>query len=412
MPSFLRHLIPGRGPIRVLAASNLARTIGNGVLVSVTVLFFTRSVGIPATQVGLGMTIAAALGMLVSVPAGRLADVVGARNSATLFVALQGLAIVGYALVGGFVGFIVASSLVISAQSAADASRGALVASVTQGKERVRARAYLRSITNIGISIGSIAGGVALNFDSRAGYVSLLIACGVLYVVAGTIFLFLPPVPAAEKSAGGPTWVVLRDRPFAVVALLNAVLIMNGGILTVALPIWIAERTAAPTWVYSGILLINTVMVVLFQVRASKGAEDITGGARALRRCGVLLAICCAVFALAAGQPAWLAVIVLGVGALVHVFGELLYSAGSWALSYELAPENAHGQYQGLFGMSSQLGSMVTPVAATTLIIGLGWPGWLAFAAVLLAAGLAAPSVARWAERTRPVQPVADPAQA
>lgn len=410
MPPFLRHLIPARGPIRVLAASNLARTVGNGVLVSVTVLFFTRSVGIPAGQVGLGMTVAAALGMLASVPAGHLADIMGSRNAAAIFVAVQGLTICGYAFVGGFLGFVVASTLVIATQSAADAARGALVAGVVQGKERVRARAYLRSITNIGISIGAIGGGVALHFDSRTGYVSLLIVCGVLYVVAGSIFLRLPEVPPVERSKDGPTWVVLRDRPFAAVALINAILVMNGGILTVALPIWIAERTQAPAWVYSGILLINTVMVVLFQVRASKGSEDVAGGARALRRCGVLLAACCAIFALAAGQPAWVAVTVLAAGALVHVIGELLYSAGSWALSYELAPENAHGQYQGLFGMSTQFGSIVTPVAATTLIIGFGWPGWLVFAAVLLAAGLAAPSVARWAQRTRPTEPGAVPA--
>lgn len=405
VPSFVRHLIPDRGPIRVLAASNLARTIGNGVLVSVTVLFFTRTVGISAEQVGLGMTIASALGMLVSVPAGHVADVLGSRTAAVVFVTLQGLTICGYALVGGFVGFVVASTLVISAQSAADAARGALVAGVAQGKDRVRARAYLRSITNIGISIGAVAGGVALHFDSRAGYVSLLLVCGLLYAVAGLIFLAAPSVPPAQKSEDGPTWVILRDRPFAVVALLNTVLVMNGGILTVALPIWIAQRTQAPTLVYSGILLLNTVMVVLFQVRASKGSEDVAGGARALQRCGVLLAVCCGLFAFAAGQPAWLAVVVLGAGALVHVFGELLYSAGSWALSYELAPEHAQGQYQGLFGMSTQLGSMITPVAATTLIIGFGWPGWLVFAAVMLAAGLAAPSVARWAQSSRPHQP-------
>ncbi|MFT7839331.1 MFS transporter [Saccharothrix sp. BKS2] len=407
VPSFVRHLIPDRGPIRVLAASNLARTVGNGVLISVTVLFFTRSVGIPATQVGLGMTIAAVLGMLVSIPAGRVADVLGARTAAIAFVALQGLTICTYALVGGFVGFVLASTLVISAQSAADAARGALVAGVTKGKDRVRARAYLRSITNIGVSIGAVAGGVALHFDSRPGYVSLLFAAGVLYVVAGLVFLKAPNVPPAAKSAegDGPTWVVLRDRPFAVVALLNAVLVMNGGILTVALPIWIAERTEAPTWVYSAILLLNTIMVVLFQVRASQGSEDVEGGARALRRCGVLLAVCCGLFALAADQPAWLAVVALGLGALVHVFGELLYSAGSWALAYELAPEHAQGQYQGLFGMSTQLGSVITPVAATTLVIGFGWPGWLVFAVVLLAAGLAAPAVARWAQSTRPQQP-------
>jgi MFS family permease len=404
--SLLGHLVPERGPIRNLAASNLARTIGNGVLVSVTVLYFTRSVGLPATQVGLGMTIAAALGMLASVPAGHAADRLGSRTAAVLFVGLQGLTICGYAIAQSFVAFTVAASLVIAAQSAADAARGALIAGVLPQKDRVRARAYLRSITNIGISIGAIGGGVALHFDSQAGYVSLLLAAGLLYVVSALTFLTVPPVAPIKRSEEGPALIVLRDRPFALVALLNSILVMNGGILTVALPIWIASRTNAPTWLFSVILLINTITVVLFQVRASQGSETVEGGARAMRRSGVLLAICCAVFALAAGQPGWLAAVILVCGTLVHVLGELLYSAGSWALAYELAPENAHGQYQGLFGMSTQLGSMVTPLAATVLIIGIGQVGWLIFAVALLAAGLVTPTVARWAERTRVTEAV------
>lgn len=405
--SLLGHLVPERGPIRNLAASNLARTIGNGVLVSVTLLYFTRSVGLPAAQVGLGMTVAAALGMLASIPAGHVADRIGSRTAAIAFVGLQGLMIGGYAIARGFIGFVVAATLVIAAQSAADAARGALVAGVIPSKDRVRARAYLRSITNIGISIGAVAGGVALHIDSRVGYVGLLLAAGALYLVSAAMFLTVPSTPPTTKPDDGPTWIVLRDRPFAVVALLNTILVMNGGLLTVALPLWIAERTNAPTWLFSGILLINTVMVVLFQVRASKGSEDVAGGARAMRRSGVLLAVCCAVFALAANQPVWIAVAILVLGTFVHVFGELLYAAGSWALSYELAPEHAQGQYQGLFGMSTQLGSMVTPLAATTLIIGFGWIGWLIFGAVMLGAGLAAPSVARWAERTRTTEAIA-----
>jgi MFS family permease len=396
-----QHLIPPSGPIRVLAASNLARTTGNGILVSVVVLYFTRSVGLSAGQMGLGLSLAAGLGMLASIPAGHAADVLGARNTAMVFVALQGVMICGYALVGGFVAFLVTASLVVMSESGADASRGALVAGVVPQGERVRARAYLRSITNIGISIGAVFGGLGLHYNTRLMYVALLLACGLLFIGASLIYLVLPPVPPLPKPDEGPRLLVLRDKPFVVIALINALLVMNGGILTVALPLWIAERTNAPTSLYAVILLINTITVVLFQVRASRGAEDVAGGARALRRSGVLLAACCALFALAANQPAWLAVVILVTGTLVHVFGELLYSAGSWALSYELAPEHAQGQYQGLFAMTVKLGTMLTPVVATTLVIGKGWPGWLVFAVVLMAAGMAAPPAARWAEYTR-----------
>lgn len=399
--SFIRHLIPPPGPIRVLAASGLARTIGQGMLLSVSVLYFLRAVGIPAEKLGLGLTVAAILGMLASVPAGHTADTLGARTTSVLFAILQGLMICGYALVGGFVSFVIVVSLMVMFESASRASRGALVAAVTAGGDRIRARAYLRSINNVGVSVGALFGAVVLHYNTREVYLGLFVACGLVYLASGLVYLLLAPVPVAPKPAQRSRWVVLRDRPFVAVAVVNAVLVMNGGILTVALPIWIAERTSAPVWLYSGIVLLNTVAVVLLQVRVSRSAHDIAGGARALRRCGVLLAASCGLFALAAGEPVWFAVTVLLAGALVHVFGELLYAAGGWALSYELAPDHAHGQYQGLFGVADQLGTALTPVVVTTVIIGYGWAGWLVFAAVLVAAGAAAPGIARWAQQSR-----------
>ncbi|MBX9362065.1 MFS transporter [Streptomyces sp. WAC04114] len=168
------------------------------------------------------------------------------------------------------------------------------------------------------------------------------------------------------------------------------------------MPLWIAERTDAPTSVYAGLLLINTALVVLGQVPVSRGAEDIRGGARAMRRSGLWLGACCVLFASAAGRQSWLAVGVLAVGVAVHTMGEPLHSAGSWALSYELAPEHAHGQYQGLFGLTTQLGTAITPALTTLLIIDHGMAGWAVLAALPATAGLAAPAVAGWAERTRP----------
>jgi MFS family permease len=385
----------------VLAVSNFAKTAAHGILMSVSVLYFTRSVGIPAVQVGLALTVGAAMGMVASIPAGHAADLYGPRNTTVVFMCLLGVMVCGYAFVGGFAGLLVAAALVLMAESSTDAARGALVAGVVPPEERVRAWSYLRSVANIGVSVGAVAGGVGLYFGTKTAYVGLLLGAGVLFVVAGLAYLRLPLLPSTARRNDGPRLVVLRDKPYAAFALLNAILVMNGPLLTVALPIWIAQRTHAPTSVYSVIILINTCMVVLMQVRTSKGGEDVAGGARALRRSGVVLAVCCAVFALAAGQPAWLAVVILIAGAFFQVFGEMLYSVGSWSLAYGLAPEHLHGQYQGLFAMSTQLGSVVTPVAATTLILGLGWSGWLIFAAVLLAAGLSAPKVATWALRTR-----------
>ncbi|WP_046468247.1 MFS transporter [Allosalinactinospora lopnorensis] len=399
--SFIRELVPPPGHVRTLCASNLAKTVGHGIFVSVGVLFFTRTVGIPAGQVGLALTIGAAVGMFASVPAGRLADLTGPRNTTVGFLLLLGVFVCAYGFVGSFPALVVAASLALLAESATDAARGALIAGLIPSEERVRAWAYLRSTANIGLSLGAGAGAVGLVFDTRLAYVGLLMGAGAMFLTAGFAYLRVPQVPPAPKVEDGPTWVVLRDLPYATMALLNTVLIMNWPVVTVALPVWIADRTEAPVWVFSAVLMINTAMVVFLQVRMSRGAGTVDGGARAMRRSGVLLAVSCALFAVTAGLPAWAAGLLLLAAGVVHVFGEMLHGAGSWSLGYGLAPEHAMGQYQGLFTMSIQLGTVATPVLATALIVGLGWSGWLVFALLFLVAGAAAPPVARWARQTR-----------
>ncbi|CAM3394482.1 MFS transporter [Stackebrandtia soli] len=399
--SIIRDLKPPPGVVRVLAASNLARTIGQGFVVAASVLFFTRSVGIGAADVAFGLAIASAAGMAVSVLGGHAADVLGPRRMAMVFISIQGLAISGYVVVGGFVSFVVAASVVMMADASGNAARGAVIAAAIPAEHRVASRAYLRSVTNIGLSFGILLGGVALASNHRTMYVVMLLASGCLFIAAALIYLLAPPVPTVARPPKEERRSILSDRPILVIAVLNAVLVMNDGLLTVALPLWIVERTEAPPATYAGLLVVNTIMVVLFQVRVSRGAEDVPSGAKAMRRAGVLFAICCGIFALAAGQPMWIALVCLAAGTLVHVVGELLYAAGQWALSFGLAPEHAQGQYQGLFGLTTKLGSTLAPAITAVLILGWGWPGWLLFGASLLLAGICVPPMARWALRTR-----------
>lgn len=402
--SFLGDIIPPAGIVRLLAVSNLAKTTAHGVLMSISVLYFVRVVAIPAEQVGLALTLGAAIGMLSSIPAGRIADVRGPRPVTVALMVALGVAACGYALVDGFVGLVVATAVVLGFESAAHTARGSLLGGLLPANERARALAFMRSTANVGVSLGAVAGGLGLLLDTRAGYVGLIIAAGVLFAVSGVAFLRVPPVPAAPKAKEGPKLPVLRDRAYAAVALVNTVLVMSDALLIVAMPIWISQHTSAPPAFFTVMLLVNTAAVILLQVRVSKGSEDVPGGTRAWWRSGIALAACCALFALSAGQPIWLACVLLLAGTLVHVLGEMLHSAGAWSLSYGLALEHAHGQYQGLFEMSTKLGTTVAPLAITLVLAGLGGLGWVVCAAVFLVAGGQSIPLVRWAERTRTTQ--------
>ncbi|WFF09132.1 MFS transporter [Micromonospora sp. WMMD1076] len=399
------RLLPEPGPSRTLALSTLVNTVGRGTWLTASALFLTRSVGLTVAQVGVALTLTALVSLVASTPMGYLADRLGPRGFQMAALLASAACTAALVAVRSFTGFLVVGVLMAVADAGVRGARGALIAGAVPPDQRVRTRAYLRAVTNVGISVGTVLAGFALAADTRGAYVTLILLDAATYVLAAAVLLRLPPVPPMPAPAHGPRLIALRDRPFLAFTVLDGLMSMHFSLINIALPLWIAGHTSAPNWLISVCLLVNTVVVILFQVRASRGSEDLTGAGRAARRAGVLLAAACALFAAGGGVPVAVAVPLLLAGALVHVVGELWHAAAGWGISFGLAPAHAHGQYQGAYGMGMQLGSMVAPVVVTTLAIGWGVPGWLVLGVVFLLLGALVPPVVRWAARTRPAAP-------
>ncbi|WP_271216409.1 MFS transporter [Streptosporangium carneum] len=396
----LAALLPEPGVVTALTWATACRTVGRGLFVTVSVIYFTSSVGMSAVEVGLGLTIASAAGLLGGLPAGRLSDLFGPRGVTVAFSAAGAVLTCGYVVVDGFAGFVLVAGLATFTEAAEQTARSALIGVAVPPDRRVKARAYLRAVTNVGWSVGGLGAAVALHYDTRPVYLTMIFGCSACYLAGAVLTLRVPAARTPSRTGDGPVRAVLRDRPYALLALLNGVLSVHGGLLTVSIPIWVVERTAAPTATVGVMLMLNTVAVTLLQVRFSRGTENVAGAARAQRRSGLVLLVSCLLFAASAGRSEWVAVAVLAAGALAHVVGELLQAAGSWGLSYELAPAYALGQYQGFYGMGYQLANILAPALLTAAVIGWGEAGWVLFGVVFALAGLAVPPVARAAART------------
>jgi MFS family permease len=393
------------GAARILAISTLVQTVGRGVWLTASALFLTRSVGLSVAQVGIGLTVTALVSLVASTPMGYLADRFGPRG--IQFFGLLASAGLTAALVAvrSFPQFLLVGIATALSDAAFRGARGAMIAGAVPPDQRVRTRAYLRATTNVGISIGTVLAGLGLAADTRAAYVTLIAVNAASFGVAALILIPLAPIPPVVGPGHGPRLIALRDRPFLAFTVLDGLMSMHFSLLNIALPLWIVQHTVAPRWLISVLLLVNTTVIVLFQVRASRGTERLTGAAHAARRAGLAIGAACLLYAASGGVPTPLAVGLLLAGALVHVVGELWHSAAGWGISFGLAPAHAHGQYQGAYGMGIQLGSMLAPILVTTLAVGWGAPGWLVLAMLFVLLGAAQPSVVRWAARTRPTLP-------
>jgi len=402
----MKHLFPPPGPARPLAAAQLTDSIGLGGYLVCSALYFTRIVDLTPTQVGFGLTVGWAVGFLTGVPLGHLADRRGPRGVAMLLALCTAAALVGFLFVRDFVPFVIVACLYSSALCGLNAARQALLAGLVPAAERTRVRAVLATAINGGIAVGAGLGGLALQIDTEMAYLTVFAFDAISLAVSALVLLRLPvvaPTPAGAK--GEPMLAVLRDRPYAVVATLNMVLQLHIPLITLAIPLWIVERTNAPGWTVSLLLVLNTLSVVVFQVRVAGRVTDLASASRFMRFAGVTLLAACVVFAMSGfGAPAWAAVVVLVVAAGLQAGAEMMQASGAWEISFGLAPEGRHGQYQGFFGSGFTVARMLGPLLVTTVVLGWGTAGWLTLGVVFVAAGAAMGPAVRWAESTRGVR--------
>ncbi|SDF95932.1 Major Facilitator Superfamily protein [Lentzea fradiae] len=380
---------------RRLAGAQLSNSIGDGGFIVVSALYFTQVVGLSATRVGLALTLAWGVGAVAGVALGHLADRWGPRTTAVVLAGATAASIGVLLLTRGFIAFVLVMCVYASCQSGLQAARQALLAGLTTPLERTRARARIQSTANAGIAIGAAAGGVALHIGTEAAYTAVFVLDVVSFLVAAAILATLPET-VMTKAAG--RFDVLKDRPYALVTLVNAVMLLYMPLLSLIIPLWIVQRTAAPTWLAAALLVLNTAAVVLFQVRIAGRVTGLGSASKLVANAGLVMLASCVVFAVtAASFGAWSAAVLLVVAAALQVLGEMMLASGAWEIGFALAPADRQGQYQGFFATGTAVARMVGPALLTTVVLGWGAVGWLLVGGLFVVAGYAMGPAVRWA---------------
>lgn len=408
--------------LRTLVISTAVSRVGRGVFLTVTVLFFTQILGLGAGEAALVLAVASAFGVVASLVGGWLADRRSARRIAFVCEALGGLLLAGYALAGDFVSALILASLSGFFDSVGHSSRSAIIARGLAPERRVHARAVLRTVTNLSIALGSGIAAIALALGTAPAYRTVILVAGLLCAIGSIPLLRLPATvdaPARNASAlRTPTGSIntvaqeerrdwrrrspWRDPRYLLLTVLSAVFGMQFGVAELGVPLWITQETQAPTVIVSVLLILNTALVVLFQVRASRGTHDVRVAGRVTMIAGWLMAAACFIYALAAGLPTWAAITVLVLAMVAHTFAEILSQAGAWGLSFELADPVRAGAYQGVFGMGFSLGALASPMVVNATALTFGLAGWAMLAGIFLAAAAGIMLIARRAAASAP----------
>lgn len=406
----LGQMLPPAGAPRDLAMAQLANSVGDGAFVVTSALFFTRVVGLSTAEVGLGLTVAWLLGFLAGVPLGNLADRRGARGVGVVLALTTATAVGSFLVVRGFAAFLIAAIVYACSQTGLTAARQALLAGLVQPAERTRIRAFLQSTVNAGLAVGALLGGIALRFDTKAAYLTVFAIDALSFLIAAALIRRVPSIAVRVRSKGEPRLAVLHDRPYAVLALINAIMLLFMPLISLIGPLWIVTRTNAPSWAVASLMIVNTLGVAFFQVHIAKRVKDLRTATRSVRYAGLAMLAACGVFATTAADlsPA-IAALVLVIAAALLTVGEMKLASGAWEISFGLAPADKQGQYQGFFGTGPAVARMLGPALLTTVILGWGPIGWIVVGVLFLGTSCATGPAVRWAARTRTVDEDATP---
>jgi MFS family permease len=390
-----RTIPADRAPHRAtLAASALVDSLGDGLYLAGSALFFTRGLGLSVGSVGLGLSVAGVLGLLGSSRLGRLADRFGPRGVLVAMMTGQGLSVAGYVLVGNVAGLVIAATLAALCRQGAQGARGALIGRFG-GADASTLRSYLHAVTNVGIAAGAAAAGLAIARDTHTAYLTLILADVATFLVAAAIAATLPSVRPLPRDTHGATGRAVRDYRYLATTFLNGVVALQFVISGYLLPLWVLLHTHAPRWISSQLLMLNTVLIVLFQVRVSGRFKGLARSARAYWLGGLYIAGGCVLFGASTfGGTAAIATVLLLLAMVAASAGELLTLAGGFGISFALAPPAALGEYQAVWAAGSGAAFAVGPGLLTLICLKGGAGGWLALAAVMVASSVTLAAVA------------------
>lgn len=100
-----------------------------------------------------------------------------------------------------------------------------------------------------------------------------------------------------------------------------------------------------------GVLLaFNGVIIVLLLNRFTRAAATVRSAGRVSILAGVMFAVSCLPFATTDGSAETVVITVLFAATAVHTLGEI-FVGGGYGLSVGMTKVDAHGGYQGMFGV-------------------------------------------------------------
>lgn len=399
-----------RPKLFILALALAVDMLGSGLLLPVSLLYFTEVSGLRLGTVGPLLSIAALASLPVPVLVGHIADRTRPLSRVLVAQLLQAAAYAAYALVSGPATLLIVAIVAAVGQRLFWSSFFSVVAGLAEPGEDSRLadrRFAMAGMVQMGATgAGTLIGGLAVAYSWYQAVVYLNAAS---FLLSAVLLLFVPrgallSVAGGESAGYGR---LLRDRPYLLLIAVNTIFALCSIFIGVAVPVYLIDGLNAPVWLVGPLLAANTVLLASGQRLAVRLVRPLSR-VGALVLAGGLWAVWAVVYAGAAHVPAGVLVPYLLVGMIFYAAADLIHAPISNALSSAAAPPAQRGRYLAVYQYTFAFANIIAPTFFTAIYAyGISIP-WLALAAVAAVASavtwtLRAPLAARESATDQPV---------
>ncbi len=319
-------------------------------------IWAVKDLGASSGQLSYGYLLMAAVGGLVGYLAGHLSDIFGRRRVILLGEGLLAAYVLLFLTAGHNVWFGLGLMVGAAGLGSFGGSAGqAMVADLVPPERHETAYASVRVAANLGVTMGPPIGSVFL----LAGGWSVFFPCvSLLALVAwGLAFRYLPkrgayaPEGPPERGSFG---VIVRDGTFRLFMVASVFAWVVYVAYETVLPISLVESHGIPEWGWGLLLVVNPLLVTLFQMRLTLRVTRIPAATKWVAGM-LLMGLPFLLLDVSSALPVIVAVLV------VFVIGEMLWVPTSQSIVARLAPEDLRGAYMGAFGGTASMGFALAP---------------------------------------------------
>ncbi|MFB8173222.1 MFS transporter [Kitasatospora purpeofusca] len=359
-----------------LVGAHLIDSLGTGLVLAFTLVYFARSTGLGIAAIGAAVTTARLLALPTAIGVGPLIDRYGARVVAAGGNALSAVAFGGYLLAGQLWQIVLVCLLAqIGHVAYWTSSTGLVVLAAAEG-ERTRWFALVQTLRNTGMGLGGALGALLVGDGGTGGLRLLVVLNAASYVVATALLATWRPgaapaadAPAAAEPAAAPGGylTVLRDRRYLLLVAVNLTFVFGSMILSMLLAVYVTEGLHREAWLAGTLLVLNGLQVVLTGSVVAGRLERFRA-TRVIAAASLVNALAFTLFAAVAATPGWAVVTGLYAAMFVYNLAETMATPFREELSVAFADPALRGRYLAVYQLSWNLGQAVAPGLLTLLL--------------------------------------------